>query len=492
MKLSKIIIFITLISALHAQADDQDLLYDAIKSKQSQSAIQLIQSGIDLNFEFQYSPLILAMQTQQVDVFTELLKQGADINTRYSFPVSAIAFSLHQSDDQYLKLILTFSKNADVDQADPNDYGHTLLMKAGLLGDISKFEILLAHGADLSKPDNFKDQVLGVVAYKGQVDMVKHILTKEVDIHHKNRRGNTALNHATSQGHLDIVNLLEAKLAENKQNALSPHNFQDIEHQGTFAPFKPDHIQVDKQGKILASAPSTKGMFLSFWEGDSNEYPIAESVGIVGFEFNSQGDLIMADFVAGSVLKRDSKGNVSVLADQLNRVTGLAINSKDEVFAAMFNGSNNHSIVQIFPDGTIKKVAKKIQVRGVIGLIFDDSDNLYAGSWDSGTIYKITPKGKISVFSKIPNIQGNGINQITYGQGFLYTSAGTPRKLYRIDASTGEVETVTAKLLGLNEDANQDLLTDLSGAITLSNDGKTLYYTNAQQALVKLSVGDKD
>ncbi|MFH0702676.1 MAG: tetratricopeptide repeat protein [bacterium] len=111
-----------------------------------------------------------------------------------------------------------------------------------------------------------------------------------------------------------------------------------------------------------------------------------------------------------------SKGSIKVVLTDFKGPTGIAKDSKDNLYVANFG---NNSILQITPDGKRKIIVKDKPVNGPIGLAVDLFDNLYIANYLSNEVIKITPEGKITTILE-------KINKPYYlyidNEGMLYVS----------------------------------------------------------------------
>ena len=283
----------------------------------------------------------------------------------------------------------------------------------------------------------------------------------------------TVMNMGMGPIHIDYVEFSPQDIA------LS--HWQKNENLGDIGQPQADHIILSPSGDIVSS-----GGFSDLYQtgGMPTNIGIENSEGIVGFAYNAVGDLYIADFVGNQVLKHNSTEGTSVIISNIANPTGLAIDSHGDIYISRFNDGSNISIVKYSVDSeTLETVTQKTQTNGVIGLIVDEHDNLYAGSWDTGTIYKIDNQGTLSTIGRIPNSSGNGINQIAYASNYVYATAGSPRKLYRANINDNNIEEITASQL----DIADDFLDNLGGAITITTDSKKLYLGTNDGDLISIS-----
>lgn len=262
-------------------------------------------------------------------------------------------------------------------------------------------------------------------------------------------------------------------------------HWQKNEYLGSIGQPRADHIIISPNGDIVSSGGFPN---LNQTGVTPTTIDIDNSEGIVGFAYNATGDLYIADFVGNKILKHSNTEGTSVLISDIANPTGLAINSNGDIYISQFNDGSNVSIIKYSENsGTQEIITRKSQTNGVIGLVVDEYDNLYAGSWYTGIIYKVDSQGTLSTVGTIPNSTNNGINQITYASDYVYVTAGSPRKLYRANIIDNSVEELTPSRL----DIPSDFLDNLGGAITITADSKKLYLGTNEGELISLSPNDE-
>lgn len=99
--------------------------------------------------------------------------------------------------------------------------------------------------------------------------------------------------------------------------------------------------------------------------------------------------------VPNSIIRVSRTGVVQPLTTELINPTGLALNSKGEIFVSSRHEGN---IYKLSPQGEKSLYAKGMGV--ATGIAFDQHDNLYVGD-RSGTIFKIDKNREIFVFATL-------------------------------------------------------------------------------------------
>jgi len=197
------------LSAVSQADDNRDLdLLDAIKANDTKLAKTIIDSGLDLDYEINGSPLILAIKSKNIELIEYLLLKGADPEYQGYFYYLPLHLAIYMKSNEAVEQLLKY--DIDLNGRITGAIGNTALILAAEFGDIALFKMLLDAGADIAKTDNYKDQALAFAAFHGQLEMVKYIVSLKVDITHKNVNGLTAFDHATRANHEDIAEYLGA------------------------------------------------------------------------------------------------------------------------------------------------------------------------------------------------------------------------------------------------------------------------------------------
>ncbi|XP_046349936.2 protein fem-1 homolog C-like [Haliotis rufescens] len=88
----------------------------------------------------------------------------------------------------------------------------TPVLMAAYYGNIEVFDFLVSKGGDVSSVDDKGDTILHVACKGGHVEMVKHVLSKDiVDINCRGRYGMPPVLEAAYYGHKEVFDLLVGK-----------------------------------------------------------------------------------------------------------------------------------------------------------------------------------------------------------------------------------------------------------------------------------------
>ncbi len=187
----------------------------------------------------------------------------------------------------------------------------------------------------------------------------------------------------------------------------------------------------------------------------SNLHPVANPA--VDFEGNVYTTLSgrRGEKVPNSVFKIDPQGTVQPFVADLVNPTGIALNSRGEMF---ISSRNDENIYKISVYGEKSTYCKGMGV--ATGIAFDQDDNLYVGD-RSGNIFKIDRKREIFVFATLePSV--SAYHLAFDDQQNLYVTGPTTSscdRVYKI-STNGNVSTFFTGLgrpQGIAFDAHGDL-----------------------------------
>ena len=149
--------------------------------------------------------LIDAVKAKQHEVALALIEKGADVRARDVDGTTALHYAAHYDDADLVKRLLA----AGADAKAANDYGATPLSEAAVTGDPGILKALLAAGADAKATNAEGQTALMVVARTGNIEAAKLLLRSRIDVNAKEQwGGQTALMWAAAQNQPAMVKLL--------------------------------------------------------------------------------------------------------------------------------------------------------------------------------------------------------------------------------------------------------------------------------------------
>lgn len=174
------------VSAL-CNAAQADALMDAVRSNDTNKALQFIKSKSDVNQKMSdgTTPLHWAVYNGNQELVKRLLKAGAKVNVS-------------------------------------NDYGSSPMSEAGVVADADILQLLIKAGGDVESPTLEGQTVLMSVARTDRVDAAKLLIKKDAAVNAVEEwRGQTALMWAAAQSQPEMIKiLLEAGASPNARSKL--------------------------------------------------------------------------------------------------------------------------------------------------------------------------------------------------------------------------------------------------------------------------------
>ncbi|MEI6688721.1 MAG: hypothetical protein WCN97_05085 [Thermoleophilia bacterium] len=156
--------------------------------------------------------------------------------------------------------------------------------------------------------------------------------------------------------------------------------------------------------KITANGQSTPAWAHLVSGCDPGSCPAWDSVGPAGIAIDPAGNLFVAGYVHGDVLKVTPDGTVSLLAhDPTLGLWGITIDSAGNLYAAVNDSptSTTHSsVAQITPDGHITVLGDTGQ--GSTGIVLDAAGSLFTANASADSVSKITSGGGTPTIAPAP------------------------------------------------------------------------------------------
>lgn len=148
-----------------------------------------------------YDEMLNAINNQDIGSVKDLLQRGVDVNMTDPEGNSLLMQAARNGDIPILELLLT--NKAKV--LSKNKYGDSALMLAALQGHLKGVVALASAGAEID-PEGWTPLIYAAIG--GHAEIVRFLLTLDIDIDAQAENGLTALMAASRYGHLEIVQIL--------------------------------------------------------------------------------------------------------------------------------------------------------------------------------------------------------------------------------------------------------------------------------------------
>ena len=198
----------------------KDELLIAIKSPIVESRINMMKLLIDnkanINYtdENGFNPLNIAIESGDMELTKFLITNGANVNSLMQDGVSLIGYAIAQNNMDLLQMLI--ENGANVNYTNGDSWANTPLQTASRLGLDNVVRILLTRNVDINAVDINGNTALHTAALNSQLSIVKLLLEKNPNLDIQNKVGNTALHLAVISGNIDIVGELVLKGANTR------------------------------------------------------------------------------------------------------------------------------------------------------------------------------------------------------------------------------------------------------------------------------------
>ena len=197
-----------------------------------------------------------------------------------------------------------------------------------------------------------------------------------------------------------------------------------------------DGISVSEDGNVFISGgPLTNSVVRITSEGVVSEFASGfESAN--GSDFDSKGNLFVADYAANMIRRISHNGTVSTFASGLDGPAGVYVDEEDNVIVGLYGANysgKGATVLRISPNGESTVLATGGGLRDVIGVVGDENGELYAGNYKGRQLFRITDGTVEQV-----GISSVKINMIDYSRGHIYIA--NMGRIVRINILTGEEE----------------------------------------------------
>ena len=202
-----------------------------------------------------------------------------------------------------------------------------------------------------------------------------------------------------------------------------------------------DALTVDWRGNVYASDfQGGTAIYKIKPNGEATTYATGFN-GPAGSDFDSHGNLFVANFNSGVVSKVTPDGAVSTFAAGLNGPVGVVVDEHDNVFVTDAGIGNNpgRKISKITPDGIVSTFVDFGAIDpgflALGGLARDRRGNFYVSNFINGKIKKVTPNGTATDFAIIPgniSFETGPLGYLTYSNGNLFVTYIGGNQIFKI------------------------------------------------------------
>jgi len=224
-----------------------------------------------------------------------------------------------------------------------------------------------------------------------------------------------------------------------------------------------NNLYVSYSGKFGVTGLSGTKVRKVSANGDVTEH-LSNLNGPLGSNFDSLGNMYVANYNTGAITKLTPQGQSSLFVDigSAGFASGIAIDNDDNIFVASFAGN---AIYKVSLTGKKELWLKDERLNGPVGIVLDENENIYVGNYNDGKVFKINKNKTVTVLAAAPV----GLGYIAYANGAVFGTGYNKNVIYKITVDGDTVQ----ELEGSAEAGFK-----FPNGITTSSDGKRLYVSN--------------
>ncbi|WP_299881156.1 ankyrin repeat domain-containing protein [uncultured Cocleimonas sp.] len=168
---------------------------------------KVLETGVDINQknELGFTPLLIAVTENNVDIVKYLVSKGADLTLKNNKGFDALIIAANENHVEIAEYLL--EKGADITTTDPRNKRQAIHI-AARLGYIGILEVLLNKGVDVNQATANKEMPLHLAVQSLYVPTVKYLVKKGADINAIDRSGKTPLDSARKFGTKRMITYL--------------------------------------------------------------------------------------------------------------------------------------------------------------------------------------------------------------------------------------------------------------------------------------------
>lgn len=162
------------------------------------------------------TPLVVAVQNEDVEEVRALIVGGADVNGRDRDKITPLFEAVEIGNLEITEMLLRFGAKVNI----RDSRGQTPLMRIDDEASPEMIELLVRHGAKLNLMDSENNNALILAAGRVSPEVLKSLIVAGADVNMANKDGQTALMNAAENDLLENVRLLlEANAKVNMKNS---------------------------------------------------------------------------------------------------------------------------------------------------------------------------------------------------------------------------------------------------------------------------------
>ncbi|KAK2883607.1 hypothetical protein QQF64_016739 [Cirrhinus molitorella] len=201
-------LFLPYVHKSMSQNEITSALFKAVQRNLDGVVAALLDHGADVNCcnELGYTPMLLAAELGNVEVFKVLVSKKARLDERLPNQISGLHLAIQSGSMQIAQILL--DKGIDPNISGPKD--QTPLHLSALHNQPALMALLLHVGAQINSVTQDGFTALHLASQSSHTKAVVKLLEGKADIHVKDKQGRTALHWAATQGEVGVIQLLLA------------------------------------------------------------------------------------------------------------------------------------------------------------------------------------------------------------------------------------------------------------------------------------------
>ena len=146
------------------QINTDNLFLEIQENKNESVKSFLLQNSIDIEDEYQRSPLINAAISNNVELINWLVENGADVNKKDTNGWTALFFAAQEVNPNIVKILLENKADPNIQDNHGNVVAFTILRKWMGGKNFASLKEIVEHGADLTIKNNYNKFPLEIIS----------------------------------------------------------------------------------------------------------------------------------------------------------------------------------------------------------------------------------------------------------------------------------------------------------------------------------------